>query len=250
MSPFYSAIYLAPHLDDVALSCGGQIADATAVANHLPILIVTITAGDPPPQLSSFAAQMHQRWELVSETVAQRRAEDRAACAILGAEYAHWSVPDCIYRTDPSNGQNLYASESEIFGVWQRAEAGLLAQLAAQIAALPPHDRLVVPLAVGNHVDHQLTRLAAEGSGLPLAYYEDYPYVQKPGALTAVIPDNDPHWQAETIAVTAEGQQKRIEAIAAYASQIEVLFKGQERMSNRVREYMAQVHGERVWHKK
>ncbi|MEZ4728018.1 MAG: PIG-L family deacetylase [Caldilineaceae bacterium] len=49
MPSVYDAIYLSPHLDDVALSCGGQIFGATRTGQR--VLIVTITAGDPPPPL-------------------------------------------------------------------------------------------------------------------------------------------------------------------------------------------------------
>jgi LmbE family N-acetylglucosaminyl deacetylase len=82
------AVYLSPHLDDAALSCGGQIAQQTAAG--LPVLIVTLMAGDPPARpLSPFAQQLHTRWQLhdAPTAVAARRAEDTAACRHLAAEY-------------------------------------------------------------------------------------------------------------------------------------------------------------------
>ena len=39
-------LYLSPHFDDAALSCGGQIATFTAAGQS--VLVVTITGGDPP----------------------------------------------------------------------------------------------------------------------------------------------------------------------------------------------------------
>ena len=64
MRTHYDAIYLAPHLDDAALSCGGQIYQLTAVGKQ--VLIVTIIAGDPPQNVvySDFARELHERWEL------------------------------------------------------------------------------------------------------------------------------------------------------------------------------------------
>ena len=51
----YDTIFLAPHLDDVVLSCGGQIFLETEAGNS--VLVVTIMAGDPPQRtLTTFRA--------------------------------------------------------------------------------------------------------------------------------------------------------------------------------------------------
>ena len=47
-------LYLSPHFDDAALSCGGQIATWTAAGQS--VLVVTITGGDPLDALSADAA--------------------------------------------------------------------------------------------------------------------------------------------------------------------------------------------------
>ena len=161
MQPFYDAIYLSPHLDDVALSCGGQVFQATSAGER--VLIVTLTAGDPPQAaVSGYAQSLHDRWALVTDAVAARRAEDEAANAILGADTLHWSLPDCIYRYHPATGAPLYVSDPDIFGELNLAELPLVATLREQMAALPAHRQLYIPLTIGHHVDHQLTRLAAE----------------------------------------------------------------------------------------
>src|SRR5688500_5967071 len=89
----YDWIYFSPHLDDVALSCGGQIYTATQAGER--VLIVTVTAGDPVAPVSTYAASLHSRWKLVTDATQVRREEDLAACAILGADAIHWTVPDC-----------------------------------------------------------------------------------------------------------------------------------------------------------
>ena len=129
----YDWIYLSPHLDDVALSCGGQIFMATARGER--VLIVTITAGDPVAPVSEYAASLHTRWEVIDATEA-RRQEDLAACAILGAEALHWHLPDCIYRVG-SDGKPFYLSDADIFGAVAPEEMALVDELAAQIIALP-----------------------------------------------------------------------------------------------------------------
>src|SRR3954469_806836 len=111
-SSTYDWIYLSPHLDDAALSCGGQIYAATQRQER--VLIVTITAGDPIAPVSDYAASLHTRWELVDATAA-RRQEDLTACSILGADALDWDIPDCIYRVD-AQGAPFYVSDADIFG--------------------------------------------------------------------------------------------------------------------------------------
>lgn len=248
MQPLYDAIYLSPHLDDVALSCGGQVFGATRAGQR--VLIVTITAGDPPPStVSSYAQSLHDRWELLTDAVAARRAEDLAANEILGADTLHWSLPDCIYRYHPTTGAALYLSDPDIFGEVHPAEAPLVATLSEQMATLPAHKQLYVPLTIGHHVDHQLTRIAAERVfRVPsLAYYEDYPYAQQPDALAKTLPPDSPIWQAKVIALDEAAIRAKIAAIAAFKSQFSTFFTDHADLERQIRTFTATVGGERVW---
>jgi LmbE family N-acetylglucosaminyl deacetylase len=124
----YDAIYLSPHLDDAALSCGGQIYRLAKEGRH--VLIVTLMAGDPPPDgvLSDFARSLHGRWELAESAEAARRREDEAAGQILGAEILHWPIPDCIYRAHPHTGEPLYPTWPAVIDAIHPAEATLIEQ--------------------------------------------------------------------------------------------------------------------------
>lgn len=246
----YHSIYISPHLDDAALSCGGQIFEQTAVS--LPVLIVTITAGDPAAEaISDYAQSLHSRWELVRDAAAARRAEDVAACRILGADYLHWNVPDCIYRFDAVTGAAYYLSDDDIFGNVHPGEMGLVERLVGQLRQLPAAKRVFAPLTIGNHVDHQLARTAVEHVfGSEVVYYEDYPYAQVPGAVEAVLPVGQRGWEAEVVAVAETAVRAKFEAIAAFQSQLSTFFKGRADLEQQVGGYMAQVGGERVWHKR
>jgi LmbE family N-acetylglucosaminyl deacetylase len=241
----YDWIYLSPHLDDAALSCGGQIYAATQRGER--VLIVTITAGDPVAPVSTYAASLHTRWELVNATEA-RRQEDLAASAILGAEALHWEVPDCIYRVD-GWGAPFYVSDADIFGAVAPAELVLVEQLAAQMRVLPAARQVVAPLTVGQHVDHKLTRLAAEeafGSGA-LLYYEDYPYVQRRGKLAQVIQPGDKNWVAELVSLDMRALKAKYAAIAAFRSQLSSFFRDQADLEAQVGGYANSIGGERRW---
>lgn len=251
MLAHYDSIYLSPHLDDVALSCGGQVAEKTAVSR--PVLILTITAGDPPQNsFSNFAASLHERWQLPTEMVARRRAEDIAACRILGADHLHWDIPDCIYRPHPTTGEMIYVSEADIFGELNTAELPLIAHLAQRLHTLPSAEHIFAPLTIGHHVDHLLTRAAAERCfGSRLWYYEDYPYARIPGALEAVIPaEQTANWQAQTLPLSPTALQAKMEAIAAFNSQISTFFLNQADLEEQIKTFTQKVKGERIWTKK
>ena len=50
-------------------------------------------------------------------------------------------------------------------------------------------DALVLPLAIGDHVDHLTARIAAQGGwpeSLPVAFYEDLPYSGRPDAAAGI----------------------------------------------------------------
>jgi LmbE family N-acetylglucosaminyl deacetylase len=244
----YDSIYLSPHLDDATLSCGGQIFQQTMAGKR--VLIVTITAGDPAVStVSEYAQSLHTRWELVVDAVAARRAEDITASQILGAETLHWNVPDCIYRYHPATGAPFYVSDADIFGEVHPAETSLVNELARQMASLPKSAQVFAPLTIGHHVDHQLTRAAAElcfGSQ-NLVYYEDYPYAEKAGALEAVFSANQTNWQAEVIALAEAAVQAKIEAIYAFKSQLSTFFDSRQHLEQRIHDFTTAVGGERVW---
>lgn len=246
----YDTLYLSPHLDDAALSCGGQIADYTAAGHS--VLIVTITAGDPPEDATShYIHELHTRWELEQDAVAARRAEDSTACQILGADWLHWEVPDCIYRFHPETGAPLYLSDPDIFGDVHPAEAGLVQALSAKMANLPAATQVLAPLTVGHHVDHLLTRAAAEQVwGAQLRYYEDYPYAQqKPGSVEKLIAARPGTWRSAAITLSDHALQSKIEAIAAFRSQLSTFWKDRANLVRDVSDFARQQGGERVWKK-
>lgn len=251
MKPFYDAIYLSPHLDDGALSCGGQIFLQTRTGAD--VLVVTVAAGAPRSrQRSAFAEYLHEKWGLSdSEAITARRVEDETAYRSLGADWLHWSLPDAIYRVHRDTGAPLYTSNEAIFGALDPAEAPLVADLAQQIRELPRANRIVAPLTVGNHVDHQLTRRAAEGA-IPagLVYYEDYPYVQREPETLAQLLQPPDAWEAERIPLPPEAVDARLRAVLAYRSQIPMLFNTESELETKLRAQVAATGGERLWRRR
>jgi len=177
--PEYRHIYFSPHLDDAVLSCAGRIARQTGAG--LPVLVVTVFAGRgggatrPPPAFAPF------------QDIPSRRREDRRALDVVGADHRWLDFPDAIQR------HRRYASPAGITAPVGGREARLRAEVANEVARIGrcwPAARLYFPLAVGNHVDHQI--VAAAGFDLrrsdvradrEITFFEDTPYVCIPHLL-------------------------------------------------------------------
>ena len=238
-------IYLSPHLDDIALSCGGLVWEQAQAGESVSIW--TICAGSPPPgSLSPFAQELHTRWETGPAAFAERRAEDIASCQRLGAIHHHLEIPDCIYRRHPETGEYLYASEASLSSPLHPAEARLVDQLSALLnQSLPSKATLVCPLALGNHVDHQLTRAAAEKLGRYLQYYADYPYVLRYEAHRSELADKG--WGYTIYPVSASGLTAWQDAIAAHASQISTFWHSLAAMQQAIQAYCQRNAGLPLW---
>jgi LmbE family N-acetylglucosaminyl deacetylase len=240
-------LVLSPHLDDAALSVGGALA-GWADAGESPA-VVTVCAGQPAGPLTDFARFQHARWGDPADLVAARRAEDQQALALLGARPVWLDVPDCIYRGD------RYATEAGLFGPIAPDEGPLVEAIAGTVAALwsaTARATVVAPLGIGNHVDHQLTRAAADrlaARGVPLLWYEDFPYVVRPGGETQRRALTD-GWRP-VLTPIGPTVERKVAAIAAYASQVPVLFGTAADMAAAVRAYAGATGGdgpaERLW---
>lgn len=233
-------IYLSPHFDDAALSCGGLIWEQNQAGEQVEVW--TICAGSPPPgELSDFAKALHARWETGEGAVEQRRLEDDEACRILGATTRRFSVPDCIYRLRQDGLGPICDSENTLLSGFNTNDDALADELAAEIRCLPGA-AIASPLALGNHIDHGLTRTAAERSGNPILYYPDYPYVLKdqwsPGGE---------EWVPELYPVSEEGLKAWNASIAAYRSQISTFWGSLEEMEAAIEAYHRLGGGARLW---
>lgn len=227
------ALYLSPHFDDVVLSCGGQIYERTLRGERVAVL--TVCAAPAPAQLSPFAAGLHARWGAQGRF--DRGAEDRAALAVLNAEPIHLNLHDCIYRRSAA-GEWLYDTEEDIFGELSALEPTPAAAVAAELArtaALATGADVFAPAAIGNHIDHQLVRAAAEqwsksSDGLRFFHYADYPYA----ASKVVAP-------GKVIALSHSAHQAKIESLRQYRSQLSTFWQDEAAMADEVSRWAERV---------
>ncbi len=242
-------IYLSPHFDDVALSAGGLVWEQAAAGGGVQVW--TICGGDPPPDtLSGFAQLLHTRWGIDPQqpqaAVAQRREEDLRSCEKMGATCRHYSFPDCIYRRAPGSGAVLYPTEDALWAPIHPHEEPLIRQLSQVLAReLPSGAGIVCPLGLGKHVDHRLTRAAAERLGRPLWYYADYPYsLQAAGTLERL---RRAGWEATTFPLSGPALQAWQEAVECHRSQLSSFWPDLAGMREAIRLYCRQMGGVQLW---
>jgi LmbE family N-acetylglucosaminyl deacetylase len=220
-------------------------------------------------ELSPYARDLHDKWERAAGTTVQaindvRRAEEQEAMRLLGLEPDWLDFPDAPYRRSAS-GEAFYTSDEQLFGrVAPEERRGLVPRIADEIRRVAAEAggnrgrvRVYAPLAVGTHVDHQLTFRAARrlGPRFGTLFYEDYPYAGKPGALEARLRMLNLPVQPRITPVD-DLMGVKIAAISRYKSQLDVLFGSAEDMPKALREYSRWVAGgapgfeyaERVWY--
>jgi LmbE family N-acetylglucosaminyl deacetylase len=218
-------LFLSPHYDDVALSCGGT-ALLLAQADRRPEVVVLFGAEpDSAQRLTPFALGQHEGWGLgAAEAIAARRAEEAAAAAILGTRVQVLPFRDAIYRGE------RYTSDDRLFAEPHEAEAGLPLEIVAALglSATPDGEtRIYAPLAIGSHVDHRHgadAGVALARGGWDVLFYEDLPYALHLGAEVArsVGPEKG-FVEAGRVGIGAVWEAK-IDAIHCYPSQLTTIF--------------------------
>jgi len=224
-----TALFLSPHLDDVAFSCGAFLAQLADAGWHT-VMATAFTATVLPATGFALACQVDKGLGPEVDYMALRRDEDRAAAAILGVSDLRW----LDLAEAPHRG---YGSAPELFGAIA-ADDGAWRPLAAAIAALidEMQPRLVVaPQGLGRHVDHQqMIRAVLHVSPQRLAFYRDTPYaIREPGAVPFI---RDVGLQDCVVGI-ADGLERKIAASCAYGSQVGFQFGSPARLAAALREF-------------
>ena len=246
-------VFVSPHPDDAALSCGGLIARLRARGE--PVAIVTLFCGPgpldlltpyqrealgfgSPPDPNIADAQAPGAAPTPEQVMAVRRAEDESFARFAGASVVFFNLPDAVFRG--------YAGDEQLMGQPHPDDRAPVEELRAALAKLQPErpDRLYVPLSVGGHVDHRLTRRAAiallaepqspyrDPALFERAlFYEDFPYALTVGfeRLDQLDPEILPSLPAGS-ALAPEYVEigdvidRKLAGLRAYESQIGRLF--------------------------
>ena len=162
-----TTLVVSPHLDDAVLSVGGSIAAWSAAGER--VVVATVFTDGPP--LDTVAPSMRA----LADYPARRR-EDADACAAVGAEVRWLGHVERAFRRPFLTARACFTTPLDRAEFVERA--AVQASLASLDALAP--DRILVPLGVGNHVDHVEALIAATEWALArgwrdrLLFYEDF----------------------------------------------------------------------------
>ncbi|MET3900498.1 LmbE family N-acetylglucosaminyl deacetylase [Devosia sp. UYZn731] len=261
LNSYKTILVVSPHLDDGVLSVGGLI--EKAAANGADVIVATAFTADTPPgmAISPLAIELHELWNLGSNPFEHRRNEDIAAVGALGGRTLHGPLLDALYRTD-RDGNFLYPTRQSIFSQPPdhddvgEALSHLLDQWIAEVSP----DLVLTPLGVGRHADHIQTtnalRRLAKVRTMTVALYEDMPYAT--GVFPVAAPDTVDAalkrtlWQVAGSQIVPVDLAGKLNAIAAYASQIADIFPNGIEVGSVLDDYMrlggpTGAYGERLW---
>lgn len=249
----YNHIYLSPHLDDAALSCGGSI--ALQQKNNERVLVVTLCTAAPSSvtAFSALAKEFHSQWSLSpDQVVSTRLQEEHLAMEHLDVDYYWANFLDAIYRYPTA-----YHSRDTLFNepAIDDPLSSPLEELIQTLMDRIPQATLYFPLGIGSHVDHLLTyAIAAHQNDSKILFYEDFPYVAVPGALEQRRTKLDSRMISAMVTIDTVIETK-LAAINAYTSQMNELFGGSDTMRQTVRQYAhslcpdGKTYRERFWKK-
>ena len=208
---------------------------------------------DEVPQQGAVLTTELVEAKMAGDLMAARRLEDERYAYFAEASIVFLDLPDAVFRGYEGDEQLLAAPRED-----DRAPVDLLVK---EITRLEPQ-KVYLPLGVGNHVDHQLTREVGmalleearrwvmpgpEYAGI-VAYYEDFPYAwwndfrrleELPAGAFAGLP-GDVGLTPEYADVT-DVVERKIMGLTLYESQLERLFGGAEQMGDAVRGFGTKV---------
>lgn len=174
----YDEIYISPHMDDAAYSCGGRILQSRAQGKK--VLVVTV--------FGNGKAELDAGDKGTFSDYAKRLEEELAVMARLDADLIFLNQPELIFRKNPIGSiARLALPFLPIAGATHDLLFELLLELVNR--RLESTGQLFFPFAVGFHPDHRI--LFDVGRSLhalarhQVLFYEDVPYSTVP-VLTAL----------------------------------------------------------------
>jgi LmbE family N-acetylglucosaminyl deacetylase len=220
---------LSPHLDDAVFSCGATLAWLADHGVHVA-LVTAFTRSVPDAGAFAVACQTDKGLHPDIDYMALRRAEDHAAAEVLGiTEVIHLDLPEAPHRG--------YNSATELFRAPHEDDT-IDRALYTRLDELGQPELVLAPRGLGGHVDHrQLIKAIPERWTPATMLYRDTPYTLRiaPTAQDA----------ADRPAPIAAQLDRKLDACAAYATQLGFQFGGETAMRHALRRF-AQSEGRRL----
>ena len=254
-------LFVSPHLDDAALSCGGVMAAIDRQGGRA-VQMSVFTADEPVAgSLSPLAKELHRKWGL-SKVVADRRQEDLRAAAVLGSDLICLGFHEAIYRSDGEpigepTRRHRCLSYQDLFSPPTAGDLLLAEKICGELREYIRAQRpsfIFGPVGIGQHVDHVIVRMAlqqavAETGAGGLLLYEEMPYASESWnapSLRALRKTALPMtWE-----LTGEDWERKLTSIQAYRSQLPTLWRDRDwrsALEDHARAVANGKLGERTW---
>ncbi len=147
---------VSPHLDDAVFSAGGIL--ARCARRGWRVVVVTCFTGNVArPDGFALACQLDKGLAADVDYMALRRAEDRAACAAIGATPLHLPFLEAPHRGYGDAAALFAGRRADDATIEPLLTAALRQLIAEQAPAL-----VLGPTGLGGHVDHLVVRAALD----------------------------------------------------------------------------------------
>lgn len=219
-----TALFISPHLDDVAFSCGGTLL-CLVDAGWRVVVCTVFTASVPDPQGFALRCQTDKGIASGVDYMALRRAEDEAYAVASGIQaIRHWNHREAPHRGYHSPAE-LFAGATRDDSCWESINLDLSSLLTEWEPGL-----VFAPQGLGNHVDHLQTirALVETEQTANVLWYRDTPYaIRQPSAQPS---EKLPGAGLSVVSVPFSGETlaRKIGGCGLYASQIPFQFGGNE----------------------
>ncbi|MGB3633208.1 MAG: PIG-L deacetylase family protein [Rubrobacteraceae bacterium] len=221
-----TALFISPHLDDAAFSCGGTLARLAAEGWHT-VLATVFTRSVPNPTGFALQCQLDKGLPDDVDYMALRREEDRKFAARAG-------VHELVWLDHPEAPHRSYESAPALFGdvvpgdeIWSAVADDL-----ERLVSRQEPGAVFAPQALGGHVDHHQVVRATLKSVPPerTFWYRDLPYaIRNPDCRPSPLL---PSGLVEASIEISGFLEIKLAAAAAYATQNGFQFGGKEALRN------------------
>jgi len=175
----YDHVYVSPHFDDVAASCSGRI--FKQVHQGESVLVVTVFTRAVPHGSKTLSKTLKSVLNYQ-----RRREEDQKAMQRMGVDYLWLEYPEILFRNQKPWARywpHYHTTPSN------RTLCDKLTRKFHEICRRTHCADLILPLGVGQHMDHQIifqagvTLLHGQDHPFRIVFYEEIPYALFPFLL-------------------------------------------------------------------
>ncbi len=228
-------VFISPHLDDAALSCGGLISYLSG-KTKVTVVNVFTEAGKKPYTSSSKVFLKRSGYENAQKLFSDRVNEDKKVFKKIKVKVINLNFIDASFRKTqklPVIFQKLSKLIPELSHVYPTyrlhvskghvsdKDALMIAKITKYLLSMAKSNQTVIfyPSAIGDHVDHVIINKICSSLPANTVAWSDYPYNQRASVFNNL--KDGFHYHSQKF---DKHQETRLAMIKGYVSQIKGLF--------------------------